>query len=767
MDIIDAERSEPPHPLCADDTSPDDAKFQRLLRYVTTHQSAFFSYAKDKRSVRLKPVPWPRGAEESLMFPYLVRVYLVAPVTREWRIYLHRNLSPLNQYELLLYRLAVYLRQSYIERYMAIHLDDTKTYNVALPELVTELRRQELDQLHNYAPIRYLWRHSSIKIQMYLVAATRDLSHADKYRLLKFLSPTSKEMRYIISESKKCFEAFAEVAKKLSESNDALGVGMNLPQSNFLHPLKLLEEQSLNTTRHDWYAYLYSRDCLKANAGVDYVNFCLNYREVFCTDDEKTCRAALLPSKLALGNVDAEGVYQFHVEIGYDTILASEKRKSDSNVVFSALSYFKHVFGSSSSGIAAQVMFAMGYKLDLPLPAGRGHAHLPSPLQSMVARATSEPDAVSQLNSFPFLADYLLEKAAVKKAGAIFKKRLASLLKPNSGAINSDDFYDFIYYNQVTPFHVLPKRLGQQLQTNLDSFIATAASINISTSQSQYFYDTLTKRDLFQVGCIVDYMLKSDKKADADKEFNALAAMNFVRPRRCLFQAPQIWQGQLSVVLLPSGKIHSCVDGPINLKPEADGVSRNAKPIKLPNADETKGYSERRGCKRSSRSPTRLCDEEGELTVSDARLAAAILDMSIDQPDDYLFQSKATSTEDTADVLAGSLSRDFNDDFDSLMVDAEALETDILSSADHVEDKVLALSSPQSGAYKYSRFPNFSPLFENHTSMPHMSLFFKRSFVPSVTSYVPTSPTFVVCIGIAILVLASALVFKVGRKGSR
>lgn len=263
---------DPPIPL--DDRTPSKSKFHIIKQYALDYEAKLNGQASClagrvcRSSPRIeagKPKFQFLGLsreEETIPYSQSVCITMLAPTTLEWVNFLEYTLpEDIDVSEL---TLASYQRRHTLERVLDSCNDgmgdSILLRNKALAFYQSELRRDTLFRLVNLAPLRYLWRHSPLKVQLYLAAIAVDSPKPNwTQKVLRNLNPSDSELERIYASTEllaESYERYTDMValqrKVASESRVPISTNVRF------NPIAVSHYGKLNATKYDWFVFLYN-----------------------------------------------------------------------------------------------------------------------------------------------------------------------------------------------------------------------------------------------------------------------------------------------------------------------------------------------------------------------------------------------------------------------------------------------------------------------------------------------------------------------------
>lgn len=542
--------------------------------------------------------------EELLRYPLNVRLLLLAPTTSEWRTFLRMNFSRLTSFERLLYELAAYQRRSYLESFMSAEgigwlLPQAVEEQVVL-ELVSESRRDVLDQIKNYAPIRLLWRDTPLKVQLYLVAAARGIGAEDKGLLLSFLNLDDLQKQIVSDECKNLLKAYTNFA---IEKASAIGTHLSSIHSTKLLYFNLyyyLQSRSESVyllasrlTRYNFYAYLYNLPC-NAMAQQFYGSaLCMSHHVVEPYVEHEIQLRLTIPSTAAFGGWDGES-YSFDGALfdGFNHVVASVVSHARQ---VQAERYNRLIVSAVSGGIqhASVSCEALGYHRFVD----SSKAFVWDVLSYDEINYAAVAPAVDSHDPFGSLLLQLSGADVYNRFKKVFSQRASLEYRLWGEAVPREALYVAIFNHLLTkrlPAVNKPGGAGRRQWLTLEER-ARAGGVVRSRAPCLHVYATKREKDV--MSCILDYIAFTKvERSQVTYTFNKLAIYNFMRPSNTIYNP--------SSNGLPSGQIRvslgAVVDCKLVERKSFAAALRNVKSRVKKNVSKPAGYLNLDGQAKSS-----------------------------------------------------------------------------------------------------------------------------------------------------------------------
>lgn len=495
----------------------------------------------------------PLNRNEVFEYPTRVRARILAPKTPIWIRYLDRYFS-LSPWEEVLYNLALYQRKTYLEHQFVQMTNGGYATNEIIFALLKEIQSDIVEGHVNFAPMRYLWRGDSIKVQLYLVAAALGMTARMKADLIKLLRLASQQLEELKAEASFVFAAFENLA-----NNFAFQVGLYESQKTrdlnefFFFNAKAGFIVQPSFTRYEWYAALYNGLCMRYLPDSKGLAYCLSHHLISLDRDPSLHLALLLPSTVAFGARIPNGRYLFDSSFQTPENLAS-KLKVAINL---QRIYFGNIQANDANMDALNYLFEVGFErfvgpenyfiavnaMDYGLM-GSQKVHM---LENLL---------VSQFFDFsepPYTGEALFSEEALQAHGKILSTFLPSL-KENGSIPDPERLYHYIYNYRIFRTPIL------RLNSNANRFeLQRASTLGLNLSGSQYLHDNLVSGERFLLDCILTYLeIVKDRVTDLDAAFKYLAVVNLMRPKMSMYTPLYVSREDITLKLL-NGDLASCL----------------------------------------------------------------------------------------------------------------------------------------------------------------------------------------------------------------
>lgn len=474
---------------------------------------------------------------EVLNYSVAVRVWLVAPTTLEWSIFLRHRMPLASPLDRIMYVFAAYQRKRFLEQTLRFMLNknypkSSATYAVT-GELLSEIRRDLRDELPNFGPVRHLWHGSGLKTQLFLVSMTYDLSIQERNAITNFLKFTAIEREKLLSEIKNLWVAFSSFAhKRATQVQKYQQSSIHLKAYRvWFNPSAILEAGGGNSTRYDWFAYLYNRQCMINTKQSLYKAFCLNYNLTPQTSDPKAHLKELMPSKTSFVEFLTE------LRLWNNSLFSRNTRFDVARFQFMTHRQRHDLVNSLNQSLKVELLW-LGYRRFKSTDGEFVRLHA----QNMGVNEWPEQvnlPVLAYLTGLEYRLEYLSSTQTQMQSTPFFMELAKGL--DGSDAINVAVLRAFIDYHKPLQSYRTWQKSVKSDDPTLQSVMVKASKLQIQAGNSTFIYAELAAPEIAQIECILDYVwaLKSVLK-DPNSFFQKLAIENFLRPRQTEFILPNM-----------------------------------------------------------------------------------------------------------------------------------------------------------------------------------------------------------------------------------